>query len=154
MADGVDQEQSVPGGLGEARQPDGAGLDQLLRPILSIEVCPGLATSQRGSRCVGAAEIYAPTKARASIHALAGGCRATRSCPLCALEIRCATVGLERGSRMKREFHVRFYEGPGVKFPRATRPVMLFRYEEDARRVMAVLPKRFERYGLALHPDK
>ncbi len=32
--------------------------------------------------------------------------------------------------------------------------VMLFRYEEDARRVMAVLPKRFERYGLALHPDK
>jgi len=22
---------------------------------------------------------------------------------------------------MKREFHVRFYEGPGVKFPRATR---------------------------------
>lgn len=32
--------------------------------------------------------------------------------------------------------------------------VMLFEYEEDARRVMDVLPKRFERYGLALHPDK
>ena len=32
--------------------------------------------------------------------------------------------------------------------------VMLFEHEEDARRVMDVLPKRFERYGLTLHPDK
>ena len=32
--------------------------------------------------------------------------------------------------------------------------VMLFEYEEDARRVMDVLPKRFEKYGLTLHPDK
>jgi group II intron reverse transcriptase/maturase len=32
--------------------------------------------------------------------------------------------------------------------------VILFRYEDDARRVMAVLPKRFGKYGLALHPDK
>ena len=32
--------------------------------------------------------------------------------------------------------------------------VMLFESEEDARRVMDVLPKRFERYGLTLHPDK
>jgi RNA-directed DNA polymerase len=32
--------------------------------------------------------------------------------------------------------------------------VMLFEYEDDARRVMDVLPKRFGRYGLALHPEK
>jgi RNA-directed DNA polymerase len=32
--------------------------------------------------------------------------------------------------------------------------VMLFEHEEDARRVMDVLSKRFERYGLTLHPDK
>lgn len=32
--------------------------------------------------------------------------------------------------------------------------VMLFEHEEDARRVMDVLPKRFERHGLTLHPDK
>jgi group II intron reverse transcriptase/maturase len=32
--------------------------------------------------------------------------------------------------------------------------VMLFQYEEDARGVMDVLPKRFGRYGLTLHPDK
>jgi len=32
--------------------------------------------------------------------------------------------------------------------------VMLFEYEEDARRVLAVLPKRFGKYGLTLHPDK
>jgi RNA-directed DNA polymerase len=32
--------------------------------------------------------------------------------------------------------------------------VIGFEHEEDARRVMAVLPKRFERYGLKLHPEK
>jgi RNA-directed DNA polymerase len=32
--------------------------------------------------------------------------------------------------------------------------VMLFEYEEDAHRVMSVLPKRFGKYGLTLHPDK
>jgi group II intron reverse transcriptase/maturase len=32
--------------------------------------------------------------------------------------------------------------------------VLLLEREEDARRVMAVLPKRFERFGLKLHPEK
>jgi hypothetical protein len=32
--------------------------------------------------------------------------------------------------------------------------VMMFSTEEDARRVMAVLSKRFEKYGLSLHPEK
>jgi group II intron reverse transcriptase/maturase len=32
--------------------------------------------------------------------------------------------------------------------------VLLFEAEEDARRVMTVLPKRFGKYGLTLHPDK
>jgi hypothetical protein len=32
--------------------------------------------------------------------------------------------------------------------------VLLFEGEDDARRVMAVLPKRFARYGLTLHPEK
>jgi group II intron reverse transcriptase/maturase len=32
--------------------------------------------------------------------------------------------------------------------------VIIFRREDDARRVMEVLPKRFARYGLTLHPDK
>jgi RNA-directed DNA polymerase len=31
---------------------------------------------------------------------------------------------------------------------------MGFSCEEDARRVMDVLPKRFEKYGLTIHPDK
>src|SRR5206468_286614 len=30
----------------------------------------------------------------------------------------------------------------------------VFSLEEDARRVWAVLPKRFARYGLTLHPEK
>jgi RNA-directed DNA polymerase len=41
-----------------------------------------------------------------------------------------------------------------VKFPQPTHPVLLFEYEEDARRVMTVLPQRFGKYGLTLHPDK
>ena len=32
--------------------------------------------------------------------------------------------------------------------------VMVFREESDARRVLAVLPKRFGKYGLTLHPEK
>jgi len=32
--------------------------------------------------------------------------------------------------------------------------VIGFEYEEDARRVLEVLPKRFGKYGLTLHPDK
>jgi RNA-directed DNA polymerase len=32
--------------------------------------------------------------------------------------------------------------------------VIVFEQEEDARRVNDVLPRRFERYGLALHPEK
>ena len=31
---------------------------------------------------------------------------------------------------------------------------MGFSHEEDARRVMDVLPKRFEKYGLTIHPEK
>jgi group II intron reverse transcriptase/maturase len=31
---------------------------------------------------------------------------------------------------------------------------MLFEFEEDARRVLEILPKRFEKYGLTLHPEK
>ena len=57
-------------------------------------------------------------------------------------------------SRMRRESHVRFREGAGVKFPRATRLVMVFSSEADARRILAVLPKRLGKYGLTLHPTK
>ena len=32
--------------------------------------------------------------------------------------------------------------------------VIGFEHEKDARRVMEVLPKRFERYGLTIHPEK
>jgi hypothetical protein len=37
---------------------------------------------------------------------------------------------------------------------RATRLVIVFQREQDARRVYEVLPKRFARFGLTLHPDK
>jgi RNA-directed DNA polymerase len=55
---------------------------------------------------------------------------------------------------MSREVHVRFCERPGVRFPRATLRVIGFEREDDAKRVMGVLGRRFERYRLELHPDK
>ena len=32
--------------------------------------------------------------------------------------------------------------------------VLVFEHEDDARRVLGVLAKRLEKYGLRLHPDK
>jgi RNA-directed DNA polymerase len=32
--------------------------------------------------------------------------------------------------------------------------VLCFQYKEDAEKVMEVLPKRFAKYGLTLHPEK
>ena len=55
---------------------------------------------------------------------------------------------------MRRESHVRFCEGGGVRFPSATRLVIGFERQDDAERVMVVLGKRMGRYGLTLHPDK
>jgi len=45
-------------------------------------------------------------------------------------------------------------EGRGFLVRYAERRRLLFSREEDARRVMEVLPKRFGKYGLTLHPDK
>ena len=55
---------------------------------------------------------------------------------------------------MSGDVHVRFCEGLGVRFPRATRLVIGLTHEEDARRVRAVLPRRFGKYGLTIHPEK
>ena len=41
-----------------------------------------------------------------------------------------------------------------MQFPRATRLVFVFARKDDADRVFDVLPKRFGKYGLTLHPDK
>ncbi len=61
---------------------------------------------------------------------------------------------LDNKSRMSREVPVRFREGLGVKIPRATRLVIGFRDRRDAQRVMDVVPKRLDKYGLTVHPTK
>lgn len=55
---------------------------------------------------------------------------------------------------MRREFHVRFCEGPGVQFPRATRLVIAFERMDDAEKVMREIHERMQRHGLSLHPEK
>ena len=55
---------------------------------------------------------------------------------------------------MSREVHVRCCEQLGGRFPGLTRLVLGFTDKSDAEKVMAVLPKRFAKYGLTLHPEK
>ena len=55
---------------------------------------------------------------------------------------------------MSRDVHVRFCEQLGGKFPGLTRLIIGFSDKSDAERVMKVLPKRFAKYDLTLHPDK
>ena len=55
---------------------------------------------------------------------------------------------------MSREVHVRFCEQRRGKFPPLTLLIIGCEKEEDARRVMEVLPKRFSKYNLTIHPEK
>lgn len=41
-----------------------------------------------------------------------------------------------------------------MRFPRATRHLLGFEHRSDADKVLRVLPKRFGRFGLTLHPQK
>lgn len=45
-------------------------------------------------------------------------------------------------------------KGPAFLIRYADDFVMVFQHESDARRVLEVLPKRFGKYGLTLHPEK
>ena len=55
---------------------------------------------------------------------------------------------------MNGDVPVRFREGLGVRFPWATRLVVGFQDRGDAERFLRELRRRFERFGLQLHPDK
>ena len=55
---------------------------------------------------------------------------------------------------MRRESHVRFWEGRGVKLPSATRLVVGFQHRRDAKRFVNDLKERLGRFDLSVHPDK
>jgi|GEM_PF-2212293 len=55
---------------------------------------------------------------------------------------------------MRRESHVRFCEGRGVKLPSATRLVVGFQHKRDAERFLSAVKERFGSFELELHPDK
>ena len=55
---------------------------------------------------------------------------------------------------MSGDAHVRFRERLEVRFPRATRLVVGFEHEADARRFWDDMRKRFEEFSLSLNPDK
>jgi RNA-directed DNA polymerase len=55
---------------------------------------------------------------------------------------------------MRRESHVRIWEGGGVRFPSATRLVVLCRSPREAAEALAVVRDWTEKAGLTLHPIK
>jgi len=55
---------------------------------------------------------------------------------------------------MRREFHVRFCEGGGVRFPSATRLIVGFQYRSDAEQFLKSLRERLRKFSLQLHPEK
>ena len=55
---------------------------------------------------------------------------------------------------MRRESHVRFWEGGGVQVPSATRPLVHCRSEAEARSVLEAIRGRLADCGLELHPTK
>src|SRR5215204_4348819 len=55
---------------------------------------------------------------------------------------------------MRREFHVRFCEGGGVKLPSATRLVILCRSEAEAEEALEEVRQWTVQAGLTLHPTK
>jgi len=55
---------------------------------------------------------------------------------------------------MRRELHVRFCEGGGVRFPSATRLVVGFQHRNDAVRYQRYLTERLKENSLELHPEK
>ena len=57
-------------------------------------------------------------------------------------------------SRMRRESHVRFCEGAGVKFPRATRRAVHCTTEDEAKSVLEAIRGRLGQCRLELHPTK
>jgi RNA-directed DNA polymerase len=66
----------------------------------------------------------------------------------------CCMHRLDNRSRMSGDVHVRFCESPRGKVPRATRRVMGFQYEGEARRFLAAMRERLSKFKLELHPDK
>jgi RNA-directed DNA polymerase len=61
---------------------------------------------------------------------------------------------LDNKSRMSREIHVRFCEGLGVRFPRATRLVVLCKTEKNCREAERRVRKILAELKLELHPKK
>ena len=55
---------------------------------------------------------------------------------------------------MSGDVHVRFCESPGVRFPRATRLVVLCRSQEEALRALEEIRRWTDKAKLTLHPTK
>jgi RNA-directed DNA polymerase len=55
---------------------------------------------------------------------------------------------------MRRESHVRFCEGGGVRLPSATRLIVGFQHHGDGRFFLEQMRERFGEVALSLHPEK
>ena len=119
--------------LGALHQPGGAGLAELLRAVLPLEVRSGAPPLQRGPRTHGRDGSTSGSNAENERQCTGWGASrdGTPSC------LSCGNTGydrrLEGKSRMTRERPVRFCEGGGVRFLSATRLILCFEHRPAAR---------------------
>src|SRR5712691_7644276 len=162
MADGRYPEQSTTGRSCAIHQPDRSRLDELLRAVLPVVVRTGSSLHQRGPCRMGATEIQALPTQRTSVGALAVARLAPGTEPVLRTGKWASGPMLRCKSRMRRESHVRFCEGAGVKFPRATRLVLLLELEEveypvdprDTRTLRRVRVRRLREAAHAADPGR
>ena len=56
--------------------------------------------------------------------------------------------------RERSEAPVKRGKADEIRFADCARDLLRFQHKEDAEKVLEVLPRRFEKYGLTLHPEK
>ena len=129
-------------------------MDQLLWELLQVGALSHLPAAQPLLGEMGTAEIPA-LQASTQSHSLAAAHCAAGSVAVCPLASWCLAVRrLGDWSRMSGDVHVRFSEGVGVRFPRATRLVVVCRYRYEAEQALQAIRQILKKLKLTLHPAK
>src|SRR5208282_513642 len=119
MGSSSPQRQS-PAGTGQNVQSVHSRLDQLLRQLLQDAVASDPEEDRSLCHPLGAPEIQTDASSNqrgAGLVCAVPSCKSKALCSLAAVSWQWPN----NGSRMNREVHVRFWESPEVKLPRATR---------------------------------
>src|SRR6266567_622105 len=131
-----------------------ARLDQLLRPLLQVDVVSPPAAHQRAPGALGLPEVQTAAPTRKTSKGTPGPRRPALPGIVRSLALRPQTRWLDDGSRVSREASARFCERRGVRFPPPTHLVVLCHSQEQAGQVKARLAEWLAPRGLAFNEDK